>query len=162
MGKDSEHSRAVASRLLTSPGWGSALHRPNIEEFVARLASIQARRHQSVSPTFAGTPAAPSCPFPRRRNNHLLSRQVITTARLCYEVAEIRLCLKISRPFSLVLLINFPPLALHQPSKFPHFRRTLEKLTTKHPFLRVFFSLAVEVSLLFGEKRKKMYYCRLC
>lgn len=111
----------ILEEILLKGGWGGwttnhsrhGLSFPNFPRTGKCSSSSEYRRvcrsacfHSSEKtskrfhPPSQKSPPAPSCPFPRRRNNHLLSRQVITTAGLCYEVTEIRLCLKISRPFS--------------------------------------------------------------
>lgn len=83
-GRGRERTLSIRAEIFRLPPIGreSALHRPNIEEFVARLAFIRARIHQSVLPTFVLPPHPYLALSSRRRNNHLLSRQVITTATM--------------------------------------------------------------------------------
>lgn len=153
MGMDSSHSRHLSSPDF--PGMGKCSSSSEYRR-VCRSACFHSSEKTSkrFHPPSQKSSPAPSCPFPRQHNNHLLSRQVITIAGPCYEVAKIRLCLKISRPFSHKLSSARASSA----SEFPHFRRRAEKLTTKHPFLRVFFIPAARRGgSPFAEKRKKVH-----
>ena len=93
------------SQVLRWKPWRSSRKK---KLFIARISKNLSLRLKQVErenikgtiprPRFDSTPTGVL--LPPRRNNHLLSRRVITGTRRYYEVAKLGLCLKISCPYN--------------------------------------------------------------